>query len=85
MVHVGLAFSGHGNPDLDGPEAVAHVHADIRVGRPHGSVSLRGRFPVTFLTMVVIPVFYSVFDSLAQGVASFWRFLTSQPAALPDQ
>jgi hypothetical protein len=34
--------------------------------------------------MVVIPVFYSVFDSLSQAVGAIWSFLTSQPAALPE-
>jgi len=46
---------------------------------PLGIVAATGLIVGTFLTMVVIPVFYSVFDSLAQGVGSFWRFLTSRP------
>jgi len=52
---------------------------------PLGIVAATGMIVGTFLTMVVIPVFYSVFDSLAQGVGSFWRFLTSRPTTSPEQ
>ena len=43
---------------------------------PLGIVAATGLIVGTFLTLVVIPVFYSVFDSLAQACGWFWRFLT---------
>jgi predicted RND superfamily exporter protein len=48
-------------------------------------VAATGLIVGTFLTVVVIPVFYSAFDSLAQAVGAIWNFLTSQPAALPER
>jgi len=48
---------------------------------PLGIVAATGLIVGTFLTIVVIPVLYSVLDSLAQGVGSIWRFVAprSQP------
>ena len=43
---------------------------------PLGIVAATGLIVGTFLTLVVIPVFYSVLDSLAEGAGSAWRFLT---------
>jgi multidrug efflux pump subunit AcrB len=42
---------------------------------PLGIVAATGLIVGTFMTMVVIPVFYSTLDSLADAVASTWRFL----------
>ena len=44
---------------------------------PLGIVAATGLIVGTFMTMVIIPVFYSTFDSLAQGIGSFWRYLTA--------
>jgi multidrug efflux pump subunit AcrB len=52
---------------------------------PLGIVAATGLIVGTFLTMVVIPVFYSVFDSLAQAVGAIWRFLVSQPADMSER
>jgi multidrug efflux pump subunit AcrB len=43
---------------------------------PLGIVAATGLIVGTFLTMVVIPVFYSVLDSLAESAGAAWRFLT---------
>jgi len=49
---------------------------------PLGIVAATGLIVGTFMTMVVIPVFYSTLDSLAAAAAAGWRWL--QPVAAAD-
>ena len=50
---------------------------------PLGIVAATGLIVGTFMTMVVVPVFYSVSESLAEAVNSAWRFLWFGRAGTP--
>lgn len=51
---------------------------------PLGIVAATGLIVGTFMTMVVIPVFYSTLDSLAQAVGVGWRFFRPEPALVEE-
>jgi len=52
---------------------------------PLGIVAATGLMIGTFMTMVVIPVVYSSFDSLAVAAGQVWLFLIPRPATVPDE
>ncbi len=51
---------------------------------PLGIVAATGLIVGTFMTMVVIPVFYSTLDTLAQASGAAWRFLWPAPATVEE-